>query len=332
MNRAVPAIPTLAEIEAEVARRAMPDEFLIPIQFDANVVDSIRQRMHAKLPAGDADDLPELVRLASRLEPSTRRAFELAVERAKDRTVLDALAEAVRTGRPEQAEAALDVLGMAEDVRAAMRSQILQGLGLGARVGAGATVGAVNVATAFDLINAHAVEWAANRTAEFVTSISETARMSVRELVADSRAGERDVRAPARLLRDVLGLRPDQVGAVAHFRDRLAEQGLSAELVDGRTERYARAQLRRRGLLVARTEILDAANEGQQALWREAKNQGMLRGDERRVWIVTDDDRLDEECEALDGKLAPLDGPFPDGTFRPPLHPQCRCTTGLVIR
>jgi hypothetical protein len=41
-----------------------------------------------------------------------------------------------------------------------------------------------------------------------------------------------------------------------------------------------------------------------------------------RVWITTPDDRLDEECEALDGMEAPLNEPFENGLMSPPLHPQ----------
>ena len=268
--------------------------------------------------------------MAARLEPRMRRGFEHAVLVARDRAALERLAEAVRIGRAAEVESALNVIGMAEDVRAAMRSSILAGLAAGAEVGAGQTAGAVAMETAFDLINRHAVEWAANRTAEFVTGLTEAQREVVRDLIGQSLAGDRDVRATARLLRDTLGLTPRQAGTVGAFRTRLAAEGVAEDLAERRTQRYAAAQLRQRALTVARTEIMDSANEGQQALWAEARGQGLLDpAKTRRVWRATDDDRLDEICEALDGEEATLDGTFKGGFARPPAHPNCRCSAGL---
>jgi hypothetical protein len=47
------------------------------------------------------------------------------------------------------------------------------------------------------------------------------------------------------------------------------------------------------------------------------------------VWIVTDDERLEVRCEALDGVQVPLGAAFVSGVQAPPLHPNCRCAVGL---
>lgn len=298
-------VPTVASIDAELARRR-------------------------KAFADDLDDLPELTRVASRLEPSARRAFEEAIRTHADRAVIARLEEAVRAAAVDEVVGVLNVLGMADDLREAMSATITRALAGGATVGAQATDGAVTISTAFDMINAHAVQWAAERSATLITAITDTQRANVRELVAQSVGGRRDVRATARLLRDTLGLTERQTVAVARFRARLESDGVAADVLDRRANRYAQAQLRYRAEVVARTEVMDAANEGQQALWREAKNRGTLNPQRtRRVWIATMDERLCPACEPLDETTAPLEGPFPGGVFRPPLHAQCRCTTGL---
>lgn len=76
---------------------------------------------------------------------------------------------------------------------------------------------------------------------------------------------------------------------------------------------------------------MKAASEAQRQLWEQAVEGGVISGDQRRVWIVTNDERLCPICNALDGAEADLDGQYPDpGGEGPPQHPACRCTEGLV--
>lgn len=85
--------------------------------------------------------------------------------------------------------------------------------------------------------------------------------------------------------------------------------------------------------LIARTELMDAANSGQRESWAQAVEEGLLTGLEMREWIATDDPSLCDHCDRLDGKLAELDGDYPDGGgIGPPLHPRCRCTEGISAR
>lgn len=74
--------------------------------------------------------------------------------------------------------------------------------------------------------------------------------------------------------------------------------------------------------MIARTEIMTAANEGQREAWDQAVDKGLLAGDEQREWITTDDDLLCPACAELDGARTTLDGEYPDdGGEGPPLHP-----------
>jgi len=82
--------------------------------------------------------------------------------------------------------------------------------------------------------------------------------------------------------------------------------------------------------LIARTEVMTAANEGQREAWNQASTNGLLSGDEQVAWIATDINPC-PECEELDGATRDLDGEYPDpGGDGPPLHPNCRCTEGIV--
>lgn len=92
--------------------------------------------------------------------------------------------------------------------------------------------------------------------------------------------------------------------------------------------------LKRRGVTIARTESIRAANEGQRLLWKQAVADGLLTGQELREWIVTPDDRLCEICEPMAGQVVGLDDLFVTGdggqVSGPPAHPDCRCATGLT--
>ncbi len=80
--------------------------------------------------------------------------------------------------------------------------------------------------------------------------------------------------------------------------------------------------------LIARTETMIAASEGQREGWRQAVEAGELPDDMQRVWIVTPG--CCDLCDELDGERADIDGEYPGGVSGPPLHPNCRCTEGLL--
>jgi SPP1 gp7 family putative phage head morphogenesis protein len=195
---------------------------------------------------------------------------------------------------------------------------------------------AAGVDLSFSLVSPHAVTWAATSSAQLVTGVTEGTRDAIRLVMEHAMASGESVydTRTALLLRRVIGLTERQAGSVEAFGQRLAEQGLGAEEIASRSDRYAQALLRQRAQMIARTETIASANEGQQAAWREAKAQGLIEEDRtRRVWMTADDDRVDTEiCEPLDGQEATLDGVFPGGLFKPPAHPQCRCSVALVIR
>jgi len=86
-----------------------------------------------------------------------------------------------------------------------------------------------------------------------------------------------------------------------------------------------------RGELIARTETMIAANEGQREAWRQAQESGALPDDAQKEWITTGDAKVCDECESLEGAISDLDGQYPDpGGDGPPLHPRCRCTEGIT--
>jgi hypothetical protein len=143
----------------------------------------------------------------------------------------------------------------------------------------------------FNRVNRAAVSWARLRAGWLVAEVTKTIREAIREVIGDLLEGETTWEDATDDLADV-------------FQD---EQ---------------------RAKVIAHTETMAAANEGQKQLWGQAVTDGYLNGGERMVWIVTPDDRLCPICEGQEDTMVPLGQQFPSGG--PPAHPRCRCTTGLV--
>jgi SPP1 gp7 family putative phage head morphogenesis protein len=139
----------------------------------------------------------------------------------------------------------------------------------------------------FDAANPDAAKWAREHGAELAKGISDTTRDRIKEAIA----------------------REHETGeeAQSDIEDAIGDE--------------ARAEM------IARTESMDAANEGLTQGWDQAVEEGLLTGDEQKTWIAAEDPC--PECEEVDGETVPMDEDFSVGDD-PPLHPNCRCTMGLV--
>lgn len=143
----------------------------------------------------------------------------------------------------------------------------------------------------FDGKNEEAQAWAREHAAELARDLSETTRHDIAEALVDA----------------------FESGNMGDLEERIT-------LAVGDE---ARAEL------IARTEVMKAANEGQRQAWNQAVDEGLLEGNERRVWIATEGSAC-PICEELDGKTAKLGEEYPDpGGDGPPQHPNCRCSEGI---
>ena len=208
------------------------------------------------------------------------------------------------------------------------------------------------------VVNQAAVDVAKRQAALLVVGLSRESRLAIREAVASATAGRMTVAQLARTVRDSVGLTPRFASAVANYRNalqagesagtitsrftltdqRFSLSNLSAQRVDTMVTRYSERLLAQRATIIARTESLKAAHQGQKALWDAARADGLLPPDVKRVWQVTPDDRLCDLCAPMDGQVIEFDGSF-SGTRgnttyteeTPPIHPGCRCTESLDL-
>jgi SPP1 gp7 family putative phage head morphogenesis protein len=271
-------------------------------------------------------------RIADRLTPELRRAFLLAVEQLRGRVSVETLAIALSTNRVAAVEFVLDPDQFAEHLRPAVAvvNEAFAAAGAVAARHLGADVGS---AMSFNRTNPQAVRAVDRVGAVLVKNITDETRVAIREVVKRGFTQGIAPRDLARMIREMVGLSESDQMAVINYRFGLLKQGLPADRVDRLARIYADKKLRERALTIARTEVLNASNEGQLELWRQARRDGLV-SEPLKVWIVTPDDRLCPRCRPMDGQTRKLDEPFdtPLGPRqRPTLHPRCRCAMGLKV-
>lgn len=189
-----------------------------------------------------------------------------------------------------------------------------------------------SVGLSFNLVNQRAVDWAARQSATMVTLVGDETRRAIRSVITRA---VRDGLSPAQVaweVRALIGLTERDALAVGNLQTALLEEGRKPDQIERMVKRYANRLLRFRAETIARTEVLSAANRGQEALWSQAVADGLLvETDWERIWLTAQDERTCKVCRPLDRKRAPmLGGSFPGGIAGPPAHPRCRCAAGLV--
>lgn len=280
----------------------------------------------------------QLHRLADRMEPEFRETFLEAVEEARGEVDLDEIARLLRGG---QAEAVVSALGLdriedvldAEDGLPRLYESLIDASGSRA---AEDLEEAAAAQVDFEVSSPLVQSWIQEARFDLVQGITDESRAAIRQAVQRVLDEGVPPAEASKLLRSEIGLTTRQAEAVNNFRARLVEDGIDADEVERRVQRFANAKLRQRSRIVAQTETMRAANAGHQLTWREADRQGAIDGNKwQQVWIVTPDDRLDVAvCEPMEGQRVGLNDTFTTGAGGevpgPPAHPLCRCAVALT--
>jgi SPP1 gp7 family putative phage head morphogenesis protein len=263
--------------------------------------------------------------IADRLTPTLRRQFLAAIVTLQDRISLAAILRAIESG-DLTLELGSAISKWPRDLRAAVRT-LNQVFATAARVTAPS---GLSLRSSFALTNPFAVQAADTNTAKLVVEVTAETRRALRGIIARSITEGIPPKQAAKLIQPLVGLTRSQAQAVLNYRARLIAQGLSGDRLIATTTRYANRLARLRAETIARTETIRASTDGQLALWRAARADGLIDTGARKRWSVTQDDRLCPRCAPLNGVEVALDAAFPGGVQGPPLHPRCRCAVVLV--
>lgn len=183
----------------------------------------------------------------------------------------------------------------------------------------------------WDTSNPTITRYVDSRIGELVVGIQEDTREVIAGAISRSLDNAMTPRRVADLIKPSIGLYPQQVTALDNYRQSLIQQGGKSSVIEAMSSAYEARLLDYRAMMIARTEVRRAHNQGQLAVWNTAKNQGVLDRDAKKAWVV--DGNPCPECIDLDGEIVGIDEFWEteDGPVdAPPLHPNCMCGMELV--
>jgi hypothetical protein len=196
---------------------------------------------------------------------------------------------------------------------------------------------------AFDIVNPEIAGWVRNESGLLIQNINKQTLLGIRNIVNEAFAMGHATPAAqiftqleyAAHIKESLGLNRIQVGALQKYRIALRKRGVTGPLYQKLVERYRKKLLTQRAWTIARTESMEAANEGNRIHWRDSVKKGYI--DPTRYenkWVVTPDDLLCDNCRTMRNARRPINGVYRigrgAGTRGPTLHPRCRCIEILV--
>ncbi len=184
----------------------------------------------------------------------------------------------------------------------------------------------------FNMRSPEAEQWIEKHAASRIKSINAIKKQAIKQIILTGFQEGLTAREQSKLIREHIGLLPNHIRAVKNYQKNLIDSGMDPSTVEKLTEKYRKKLLKYRADTIALSEGHTAANEGYRFVNREAVSRGILPPEKyEQYWMVTRDRRLCPKCEALGGKRAELEnGDFAANNQGPPLHPRCRCTTGII--
>jgi SPP1 gp7 family putative phage head morphogenesis protein len=215
---------------------------------------------------------------------------------------------------------------------------ILQGAATGAAVSQYRKAG-VGAKLTFDIIDEYSVNWASTQTGYLIKGITEEMRLNIQRTITEATMGDLTWQQAAEQIGEYIPLTERDAKAVAKYHDRMMKKYIdrkgwkekeARKYAKSLTEAYAEKLTKSRASTIARTEIANAATQGQYIGWEAGMQSGMLDSQSQKEWIA--EPSACEYCHAMDGKLVPWDAEFPifDGKLMPPAHPNCRCAAAMV--
>lgn len=285
------------------------------------------------------------------LEQALLSGDEMAVERV--------------LGLREAFEEAFQGVGATADAES-LRDALRATFAAGAKAAMGKLPTKTEAAVSFDLLNPRAVEFLQSYEFDLIRQIDVGTREAIRDVMERAFTEGMHPRVAARQIRQRIGLTDTQVAAVRRFqqaliegdaasilqhelRDHRFDSTLRAQMAEGgligdrtpfrpeqiqrMTDRYYKRFLKHRSETIARTETIRASMAGQQELWEQAADQGLIdRQTVQRRWVTARDERVCPICGPLHGEKVALRGNFTSGNsiaLHPPIHPRCRCSLVL---
>ncbi|MBZ5497715.1 MAG: hypothetical protein LAP85_15035 [Acidobacteriia bacterium] len=297
-------------------------------------------------------------RIAKQMEPDIARAFLRTIQQIKDATAISRIEAAIR--RRDMA-GVLNAIPL-QEFEKQFQSDIARTIRDVAEGGAEVAVLPGGITASLNVTNPEVFDFIREATLNPILKIRAESENAIRDSLFKAFTEGVHPYDMARQIREIVGLTANQWETVDRYRlyfeelagrgagelgktalykigrggmarsaNVIARQGLTKDRIDKLVANYTDRLIRERAEGIARTLTIDASNAGQGALWTQAVSDGLLRPEEWEVcWIVAHDDRLCPRCRGMETMRRDINGVYPNGIARPTLHPNCRCSEGLV--
>lgn len=184
---------------------------------------------------------------------------------------------------------------------------------LGAMAGGGeAAFSLAHVEAHFDVVKPDAIREAEKSTTKLIVEMTKRQKKAIRIIVTAAVKAGASMSQIAKILNNVVGLHSRWATAVYRYEQKLIEEGVKAEIVAKKRERYYKKLLRKRRIVIARTETAIAQSRGSIV--------GYKRLGVKRVRFYASHGAC-AECAHMDNTIYLLRDAY--GVI--PLHPNGRC-------
>lgn len=322
------------------------------------------------------DPIRRIEKLLDEAEPRFRAEFLAMVAAIQNERTLAELATLLSEGRIDEALSAFEAF---RGVRATARlSTVTTDTYIAAGRGAADVVrrasGEIHVV--FDQVNAGAVAEMQENQLRLIREFGDQQRRATRKALLDGIERGVNPREMARAFRGSIGLTERQVGAVNNYRRLLQnldsaalarklrdarfdatvrnaianDQPLTSRQIDMMVERYRERFLKHRAETIARTEALRSVHQGNQRMYKQAIENGVLQaGQLIQIWNTAKDERVRDPIighktshRTMHGQRRPIGMPFTSGAGRSLMYPgdptapgdetiNCRCIVSTRI-
>lgn len=295
--------------------------------------------------------------ILSRYSSRLARRFRQVMARARDQRTISELETALNEGRIGEVLADVD-----ESAKAVAADAAVIDAAIGAEVAA-YIADRVSKLVVYDGTNARAVARLQLNGQRMITSITESQRLAIGEVLSGGLVDGSNPREVARAIREVIGLTPERARAVINYRralegldrraltyalrDKRSDDAIRAAIanakplgqdrIDRLVARYYDRQVASRAELIARDQMLRSLHEATDEAFEQAQNAGQLDIDRvQEEWHSAHDPRTRHSHRPMDGQLRRVGVPFRTGNGNLLRYPgdsdaplsdtiQCRC-------
>ena len=274
----------------------------------------------------------EILRISDTLEGEFRREFLNAVSELAANKELKKLLAEIDSGNFNTGDSIDTRLRNVTIDTSKLDAISRKAMGSAARI-SGKTVSALK--PAFNVTNPSVISVARKMSIDLSTNLTKSTKEVLRNIIQNAVEGNISRVQASKQIRQYVGLLPAHKSAVDKYLDSMIQNGVKPALAQKRADKYAQRLLKYRSETISRTEVARAVGEGQTAMWKQMRDDNLLPPEAKRVWITGYDERVCAICGPMDGIEADIDGfwttsrgmsEYPSQT-----HPNCRCSSGIVI-